>query len=423
VTDVLVGPPAVQVPPHASARVLYVLKRYPQLSQTFVLRELLEVERAGVEVGIEALGPQASGPEHPEVGDVRATVRYLPRRPKLRDRGARGVHVRLALRHPVRWVRTARAARRQGDWRRFVQAGLVAERVRREGWTHLHAHFATAAAEVARDAAALAGCTFTVTAHAKDIYHHSHAPHLARRVRGAAAVITVSDFNVGHLRATLPGARLVHVPNGVGLEQRAPLPADGPLLCVARLVAKKGVDTLLRAVAQLADRDPDLRLEIAGDGELSDDLHRLADELDVGDRVRFLGSLSSQQIDAAYRRASMFVLPCRIDDDGDRDGMPTVILEAMARGVPVVSTDVIGIPEVVRHGTTGLLVPPDDPTRLAAAIETLRTDPEGARELGRAARALVAEKFDPQRSAELLREVFTRAVHGAPETARTATGV
>lgn len=404
--------------PTTPPRVLYVLKRYPQLSQTFVVRELLELERAGLQVGIEALGPQASGPEHPEVAGVRAAVRYLPRRPQLRDRGARGVHLRLALRAPRLWLRTAAAARRNGEWRRFVQAGLVADRVRREGWTHLHAHFATAAAEVARDAAAFAGVPFTVTAHAKDIYHHEHAPHLARRLRDAAAVVTVSQFNVAHLVATLPHDRVVHVPNGITLEAPGEIPAHGPIVCVARLVAKKGVDTLLHAVADLAPGEPDLRLEIAGGGELSDELEALAADLGIADRVSFLGSLSSTEIDAAYRRASMFVLPCRIDADGDRDGMPTVILEAMSRALPVISTDVIGIPEVVEDGRTGLLVPPDDAGALAAAIGKLWGDPDAARDLGTEGRRLVADKFDPQRSAHLLADVFASAADRDP-TARS----
>ncbi len=125
--------------------------------------------------------------------------------------------------------------------------------------------------------------------------------------------------------------------------------------------------------------------------------------------MTFLGSLSSVEIDLAYRRASMMVLPCRIDADGDRDGMPTVILEAMARGVPVVSTNVIGIPEVVQNEHTGLLVPPDQPAALAAAIAELWLDQRQASALGRAGRRLVGERFDPQRSADLLRDVFAEA--------------
>lgn len=399
--------PAGGTPP----KVLYVLKRYPQLSQTFVVRELLELEAIGVDVAIDALGPQSSGPQHPEVDRVRAVVRYLPRRPKLRDRGVRGVHLRLALRRPRVWTRLALAARR-GDRRRFVQAGLVAERARREGRTHLHAHFATAAAEVARDAAALAGITFSVTAHAKDIFHHEHAPHLARRVQGAATVVTVSGFNERHLREVLPGVPVLHVPNGVALAEPTGSTAGGPLLCVARLVAKKGIDTLLDAVALLADGLPDLRLEIAGDGELRAELEARAVDLGIADRVRFLGSISSVEVQAAYARASMLVLPCRIDADGDRDGMPTVILEAMARSLPVVSTDVIGISEMVVHGITGMLVDPDDPDALAGAIDRVLRDPALATELGANGRSCVARQASPRRSAHQLAGVFTVVAGG-----------
>lgn len=392
----------------AVPKVLYVLKRYPQLSQTFVVRELLELEAIGVDVAIDALGPQSSGPQHPEIQRVRAEVRYLPRRPALRDPGVRGVHLRLALRRPLVWTRLALAAR-HGDRRRFAQAGLVADRARREGRTHLHAHFATAAADVARDAAALAGITFSVTAHAKDVFHHEHAPHLPRRVHGASAVVTVSAFNERHLHEVLPGTPVVHVPNGVALADHTGSTPGGPVLCVARLVAKKGVDTLLEALALLGDRTQQLRLEIAGDGELRGELEERVQHLGLTDRVTFLGSVSSVEVQAAYRRASVLALPCRIDADGDRDGMPTVILEAMAAGLPVVSTDVIGIPEVVRDGSTGLLVPPDDPAALAAAIERLWSDPALACALGDRGRELVAERFAPRRSAVALARVFAAA--------------
>ncbi len=392
----------------SSLRVLYVLKRYPQLSQTFVVRELLELEATGVTIGVDALGRTGDGPRHDDVDHVQATVRHLPRRPRLRDREARTAHARLAARRPLIWLRHAHQARGE-DWRRFVQAGLVADRIRREDFDHVHAHFASAASEVARDAAALAGISYSVTAHARDIFTAQHAPLLSARLGGAAAVVTVSEHNRRHLETVLPGTVVVHVPNGVAVTPPRLPRAGGPVLCVARLVDKKGIDTLIRALGYLASTHPEICVEVVGDGDRLSELTALAASLGVTDRLTFLGALDSIGVDAAYERCSMLTLPCRVTPDGDRDGLPTVIVEAMARSIPVISTDIVGIPEVVQDGVTGLVIEPDDPLALADRIVALWSDPERAAALGAAGRRIVAERFDPSRSAQLLSRVFVAA--------------
>jgi glycosyltransferase involved in cell wall biosynthesis len=177
---------------------------------------------------------------------------------------------------------------------------------------------------------------------------------------------------------------------------------------VSRLVPKKGIDVLLDALALMKSRDQRSRAEIIGGGPLLEELQRRAAELDIEDRVDFLGRQPSSAVSDAYRRCSMVVLPCRIDDDGDRDGMPTVLIEALARGIGVISTDIVGIPELVRHEITGLLVPPDDPLALADAMGRLLDDPALASRLGSAGRDLVAIDHDPGRSVEALRAVFAR---------------
>lgn len=387
--------------------ILYVLKRYPRLSETFIIRELLGLEAAGERILVDGLLEPEDQPHHPELAAVRAEVRYLPRRPA-RQLPVLAAHARVAARRPHRWVRMrveAELAERGGARharRRFAHAVLVADRVRREGVTHIHAHFATGAAEVARDAARLSGRPYTVTAHAKDIFHADNAPQLARRLRGADGVVTVSQYNVNHLRSVLD-VPVHHVPNGMPAPEGHGPDPSGPILCVARLVAKKGVDTLLHALAVPGST---ARLEIVGDGPLRGELEALAAQLGVGCRVRFLGSLPGDAVAECYRRCSMFVLACRVAADGDRDGMPTVLVEAMGRAIPVISTEVAGIAELVQHGETGLLVAPDDPAALAAAIDKLAHDPELAADLGAAARRLVLDEFDPARAAALLREVF-----------------
>ena len=195
------------------------------------------------------------GIRHRELDDLRAEVRYVPAHPKPAQRQVRGAHLRVAARRPVRWLALAIAARRDATWRRFLQAGMVADRIRREDVRHVHAHFATAAAEVATMAARLAGVSCSVTAHAKDIHHQDNAPHVGEtagpgghgchRVRGQRR----------HLRAVLPGRRVRLIHNGVPLAPPVDPGESRTLLCVARLVPKKGIDVLLRATARVV-RDP-----------------------------------------------------------------------------------------------------------------------------------------------------------------------
>lgn len=386
--------------------VLYVLKRFPRLSETFVLRELLELEAMGTRVAVDALLEPEPGPHQVEVTQLRAHVRYLPNRPRLRMRSVARAHFRIAVRAPIRWARCAWRSRREGTWRRFVQAGLVAERVRRENAARIHAHFATAAAEVARDASYLSRVPFSVTAHAKDIFHVEHARRLRRRVEGAAAVITVSEYNSRHLETVLEGIPVHHVPNGVRLPEPVQRTPANAVLCVARLVPKKGIDVLIDATALLGADLPDLRVEIIGGGELLEDLAARARTCGVAERVDFLGPRPYDNVQAAFMRNSMMVLPCRITTDGDRDGIPTALVEAMAHGLPVISTAVAGITEIVRHGETGLVVAPDDPHALAAAIAKLAHDPQLAADLGAAGRELVAQRFAPDRSALALRRIW-----------------
>jgi colanic acid/amylovoran biosynthesis glycosyltransferase len=249
--------------------------------------------------------------------------------------------------------------------------------------------------------------TFSVTAHAKDIYHDDNVALLPRRLEGAATVVTVSEYNVHHLSGALPGQRVRYVPNGLAMPETVIADPSGPVLCVARLVPKKGVDVLIRAMAAL--KVP-RRLEIVGDGACRADLEALATSLGLHDRVVFRGPLTAADVDDAYRRCALVALPCRIDPDGDRDGMPTVLVEAMARALPVVSTDVVGIDELIDHGTTGVLVAPDDPLALAAALDEMLCDPALAAGMGARARDHVIVAFATERATAALLGVFREAV-------------
>ena len=394
-------------------KVGYVLKRYPRLSETFILNEILAHEAAGLELHIFSLREPEPGPQHEDVKRVRARVSCLPDEPvTARGLGGAllGVSEVLDAGESTFDFRDSKAA-----WSLW-QAGQIARGVRELGITHLHAHFATEATAMARLAALQAGVSYSFTAHAKDIFHESvDMPRLRRFARDAAGIVTVSDFNVGHLNSVLDGdACPIHrIYNGMDL---AAFPFDGGerepgrIVAVGRLVEKKGFDDLLRACAAMKAAGRAFRCELIGDGEERESLEKLRAALDIGDRVEMTGALPRDEVVARIRRASVMAAPCVVGDDGNRDGLPTVLLEAMALGTACVSTPVTGIPEVVRDGETGLLVPERDVAALAGAIGRVLDDRELGRGFARAARGLIEESFDLHRNTAAIRSMFEAAV-------------
>jgi glycosyltransferase involved in cell wall biosynthesis len=402
-------------------RVHYVLVRFPKLSETFVLREMLELERAGWSVAVDTLEAPLDEPRDPALAQLRARVRRLPERPP----AARAVaaHIMLAARRPRAWLWSAARAVRERRVLAFIRAGLIAVRAVRARADLFHVHFAYYSAEYASDAAELAGIPFTVFAHANDIWSDFNAPHLGRRLLGSAGVATGTRYNAVGIRSRVPGvdARvLTQVPPAASPMEVSP---DGPVLAVARLVPKKGIDTLVEACARANEAGSPFEVEVLGEGPLLDELVELARSRGVGDRVRFRGACPPGAVSEAYARCSLFAMPCRIASDGDRDGLPTTLLEAMARGLPVVTSDVIGIPELVRHEENGLLVPPDDPEALAAAVTALRRDEGLAARLGAEARRTIERAYRPSQCAEEVRRWLDECARGpTPRATLSAAG-
>lgn len=399
----------------AAARVGYVCKMFPRFSETFILSEILELERQGAALHVFSLKTNNEGRFHADVANVRAPVTYAPEAV-----WAAGAHAALQA-HVAAW-RAAPGAyralawevarkRRLGAWKRFHQAVWLAPRVRAAGVTHLHAHFASSATTVARMIGRLTGIPYSFTAHAKDIFHESVAPtSLARKFVDATFTVTVSDFNRRYL-ADLPGtARLVRIYNGLDLArfQRHDRAADGPplILAVGRLVEKKGFDDLVRACALLKAAGADFTCRIVGAGDRAASLAALIAELDVADRVTLVGPLPRTALIDLLPTATAFAAPCVVGRDGNRDGLPTVLVEAMALGVPVVATPVTGIPELVADERTGLLVPERDPAALAEALRRLLIDRPLRRRLADAARARIEADFDIAANVRALRALF-----------------
>lgn len=391
-------------------RIGYVAKVYPRFSETFIVSEILAREAGGEEIEIVSLHRPREGRFHGTLAAVRAPVTYLDDRTVPESRLLWSQLRALAARAPL-------AADLGGllddEVRDAASAVELAVLARDHGLTHLHAHFGTSAATVARRAARLAGITWSFTAHAKDIFHESVDPEdLRGKLRDAHHVVTVSDFNLAWLRERFgaDAARVVRVYNGLPLADfpfRAPpeTPATD-VLAVGRLVPKKGFDILLRACAIARDRGRPLRCRIVGGGEEEVRLRALHAELGLGGSVTLTGPLPQERVREELAAAGILAAPCVVAADGNADGLPTVILEALAAGTAVVATDVTGIPEAVRDGETGVIVAQDDPVALADALIALADDPDRRRAYARAGRALVERSFDSLRQAAELRALL-----------------
>jgi colanic acid/amylovoran biosynthesis glycosyltransferase len=395
----------------------YVLKRFPRISETFVAAELIELERQHEHLTVFALGRPQEPFTHSFVADLRARVVYLPHHPVRQPlRVLRGL-VHAWRRGPRAWLRAAAAGLvppRLMGWRLVLQATVLRRELERAGVDHVHAHFANDASVLANLVRMMGGPSYSVTTHAKDLYHSDVRPDSLRsRLANATFVATVSEGNRTYLASVLNGdgrVRVVH--NAVDLRRVGRPDANGRepdvVLAVARLIEKKGLPDLVAACGVLARRGVALRLEVVGSGPLRDDLERAA-RLE-GVRATFHGALPNERVLELYRRATVYCLPCVVASSGDRDGLPTSVLEAMALGLPVVTTSLNGLAEAVVHERTGIVVPGRDPVALADALGRLLGDPELRARLAREARRHVEEHFSLERSVGLLRSLFPEAV-------------
>ncbi len=393
-------------------RIGYVLKTYPRVSQTFVLTEILAHERAGLDMDIFSLRRTDDTRFHAALSRVKSPVFQI-------ERASTRVNAVLdGLREHARYL--------PGFWRVVEESGADAEDLLQAAQlsraiidreiSHLHAHFGTVATVVARLAAQITGVSYSFTAHAKDIYHESVVEdELRQKLDDAAQVITVSQFNVNHLRKTFGSAardvKLVY--NGLDLEDFRIEPYDARppyILGVGRLVEKKGFEFLLQACAVLRDRGVQFQCEIVGGGALESALRSQVVALGLQDQVLMSGAMSQDDIKEKIRGAALLAAPCVHAGDDDRDGLPTILLEAMALGTPCVSTPVTGIPEVVRHEETGLMVSEGNALALADACQRLLEDRRLGSELVSRARSLIEERFDIDKNTDQLRETFRAIV-------------
>jgi glycosyltransferase involved in cell wall biosynthesis len=402
-------------------RLVYVLKMFPRLSETFILNEILALEALGHRITVFSRLRHAEELRHGAFSRLRGAVHYIPVDEPGFPRRAHGAHAALRLRRPRAWREVRQHAVSRGHaaaWAKFLQAGIVAREALRLGADHIHAHFLSGNARVAKWASALSGIGYSLTAHAKDIYANpASARTLGRRLRQARGVITISEYNRAHLaRLGAPPASLHVIYNGVDLDRfhprhrRAESGAPPLILSVGRLVPKKGFSILVEACARLQAQGVAFRCAIVGGGEGESALKAQVRERGLERRVQVLGPRTQEEVVRDfYPRAAAVALPCVVTESGDRDGIPTVLIEAMAMGVPCVSTRLSGIPELIEDRVSGLLVEPGDPASLAGALQHLLSAPERCAALGAAARRRVESGFDLRANVRRLAEFFSRA--------------
>jgi glycosyltransferase involved in cell wall biosynthesis len=404
----------------------YILKGYPRISETFIANEVLRLEELGLRIRIFSMRPPRETTRHAHLSRIRARVDYLPEQllrglPRLLP-----ANLVLARRQPDRyraalalaWDRWRRS-RRSATFKHLLQAGYVVQRwLPGSGVVHLHAHFAHSPASVAMFAAVLGGLPFSFTAHAKDIYTSQRAL-LAQKMALARFVVTCTRYNQLHLerlrRAPAPPIHTIYhgidpdlfQPADDGL--RAPCPPYR-ILTVARLTAKKGIATVLHALSLLRREGVPLTYTLIGDGDARRSVLGLVRGLDLAPTVHWLGTQPHEEVLRHFRQADLFALGCEIAADGDRDGIPNVLMESMAMGVPVVATRVSAIPELIEDGVSGTLVPPADPVAMAGAMRRMLTDGEPQRRMRQTARRVILQHFDNRVLTAGLAELFSRQV-------------
>jgi glycosyltransferase involved in cell wall biosynthesis len=422
----------------STVKLAYLCSLYPAVSNTFVLREVEALRRRGVEIDTFTIR-RAKADQLLADADRAAfqtTSAILP------PRWSRllGTHLHLACAAPKVYLRTLALALRHappglrgGLWQifYFVEAVMLWSECRRRGIRHIHVHFANVAAAVAFLATELGSAmdgsdqwSWSFSMHGPTELFNVGQYSLAEKVAHARFVVCISDFTRSQLMSLCDPElwhklHVIHV--GIPLEQftnmfSAPVPTDPNILLIGRQVPEKGQGILLEAVALLAKRGHHVNVTLAGDGVMKQNLERLSKRLGISARTSFPGAVGQDDICALYSQASVFCLP------SFAEGVPCVLMEAMAMKLPVVSTRITGIPELVDDGQTGLLVAPGRADLISDALERLLTDPELRRRMGVAAREKVMREFSTEKSADQLYELFKTELSDAESDPRAVLG-
>ncbi|HEX2484039.1 MAG TPA: glycosyltransferase family 4 protein [Myxococcota bacterium] len=411
----------------AGPRIAYLFARYPVPSQTFCDTEMLALEALGLDLEIDATSPPKLTLRHERLAKLRAELHLLPPPRIVRVHALRAER---EGRFPSALVAAydGRYGRDAGGRTLARQALALAPGLERRGVAHVHAHFASHAAKVALFLKRVAGFPFSLTAHAQDFMVDLGSDDLLRELVGEAEfTVAVSDWSRDRLRAICPDAaeRIVRVYNGIDPaefpEQALHAPTSRPrILSVARLIEFKGFHHLIDACAELRRRGLEFACTIVGEGPWRGELEQRIRRHRLETTVELAGLRTQDEVKRLLLASDVFALASIVDSKGACDVLPTVILEAMASGLPVVSTRLAGVPELVEDGMTGLLAEPGDPASLADALERALRDRELRRSFGEAGRKRLEERFASARSAPALYDRFLASAARSPHRARGA---
>ncbi len=403
-----------------TGRILFLLKGYPRLSETFIAQEILGLESRGISLEIWSLRFPTDKYRHPVHDEIKAKVTYLPE--YLYQEPGRVVRgVLKALKRPgfgrafLQWLKDLLRDPTPNRGRRFGQACVLVAEMPADT-LRLHAHFLHTPASVAYYAHLIAGTPWSCSAHAKDIWT---SPDWDKRekLKSLDWLVTCTASGHAHLQSLADRPEKVAlVYHGLDFRRfpeppaRAAKAGSVEILSVGRLVEKKGYPTLLEALA-LLPKDCQWRLTHIGGGPLDAELKAKAAGLGISDRIQWLGALPQERVLAAYRAADLFVLAAQIAADGDRDGLPNVLMEAQSQRLACIATDISGIPELINDGETGLLVPPEDAAALAGAIRTLIEDPAKREALAAAGFTRLQAHFAMEAGIKDLQRRFAAEIH------------
>jgi len=408
----------------SALEVAYILLRFPVLTETFVADEIWELQQVGVRVRIFSLLSSEAGPVHPVSQQLAKEAQYAP---ELYSWRLWWAQVYFFFKSPLLYLTLLSTLIRQPSPQSFryyfprrvlifLKAVALAYALKNTPVQLLHAHFAWLSGAAARVISKLLGIPFTVTVHAYDIYSSNDL--LCLTARAASHVIAISETNKQTVLEMCPGLReelisVIHC--GINMELFAP-PARAKdrdvlsILSVGSLIPKKGHEYLIRACQQLKAKGINFQCTIIGGGGREAALRQLIHDCDLAGSVVLTGPRQREAVLEAYRRSDLFVLASVVTSSGDRDGIPVVLMEAMAMDLPVISTQVSGIPELVKHQQTGWLIPERDVEALVAAIVHLGDDEELQARLARNGRTLVAQEFDIKQNARRLADIFQHVI-------------
>ena len=402
-------------------KIAYLAPEIPALSATFVYNEILVLEEKGFEILPLSVHVPASIAKEKDVEAIRRKTRYLYREI---DANLLIDNAGALLKSPIRYLRTLGTALSdalsvglfsrtgRGILYRFLVASRVVGLLKGEGCSHLHAHFAHIPTDIAMYASRLSGVPFSFTSHANDLFERGWL--LKEKVARSLFAATISDHNRRFLADQGADERKIHIVR-CGVDSRAftpreekPLGSPPKIGALGRMVEKKGFDVLIRACGILKNKGVPLQVEIAGDGTMLEALRELVLSLDLSTTVSFPGPLSHDEVPVWLKGLDLFALPCRKDGHGDMDGVPVVLMEAMLSGIPVVSTRLSGIPELIEDEQTGCLADPDDPEGFASAISQVLSDAPLRRQLRKNATEKVRSEFDLSKNVAKLSNLFRK---------------